>query len=241
MTNQMTRGTQIDRWLLAFCVAGGAVLTWLALVEAPSFAGRSGFTAPLSWKLFFFHVPIAFASFVAFGFAFYNSLTFLLRPRSQTDARAQAAVEVGVLFAALTLATGMVWGKAEWGEPWRWWDTKLVLVLLMFLIYVAYLLLRRELADDEKRARLLAVYAVAAFATVPLAWFAQRIWLSAHPVVFGNETPESGLATPGVLPIFLLGLLVFLAIFAYFYRRRLRLFEWAWRVREVRERLEVGA
>lgn len=205
---------------MTLVAVGGALLTWLALVAAPSFAGRAGFTAPLTWKLFFFHVPVALATFVAFGVAFHHSLQHLIRPRASRDEAAQAAVEVGVLLAGLTLATGMIWGRAEWGVAWRWNDVKLVLVLLMFLLYVAYLILRREIEDPERRARVAAVYAVASFATVPLAWFAQRLWLSYHPTVFGADQADAGVVTPGVLPVFLLGLAVFVGLFLYFYRWR---------------------
>lgn len=213
----------VDRALLACVLAGGLLLVFAALVLAPSFAGHAGFTAPLSWKLFFFHVPIALASFLAFGVAFYHALRYLARPTAAHDHAAAAAVEVGVVLAGLTLATGMIWGQAEWGQAWRWWDLKLVLVLLMFLIYCGYLLLRREVSDADRRARLSAVYAVAGFATIPLAWFAQRIWLSAHPAVFGAEDSETGVVTAGIMPIFLLGLAVFASAFVYLHRRRFQL------------------
>ena len=217
-----------DRLLLAFSAGGGAVLVWLALVEAPSFAGRSGFSAPLAWKLFFFHVPIAFVTFVAFGIAVLHSTLHFLRPHPTRDERAQAAVEVGVLFAALTLATGMIWGRAEWGVAWRWDDAKLVVVLLMFLLYAAYLVLRREIADPDLRGRVAAVYAIGSFLTVPLAWFAQRIWLSYHPVVFGASEGDAGVVTAGILPILLLGIAVFLCVALFLYRwRRSLLHLWA--------------
>lgn len=215
----MTR-TPVDRALLALVLVGGCLLTWLALVEAPAPVGRTGFTAPESWRLFFFHVPVALTSFLAFGLAFYHSILYLIRPDPPRDAAAHAAIEGGLVFAAITLASGMAWGEAEWGTPWRWNDTKLVLVLLMFLIYVAYLVLRREIPDPERRARVGAVYAIAAFASVPLAWFAQRIWLSYHPTVFGAEEVDAGVVTPGVLPLFLLGLVVFATSFLYLYRWR---------------------
>lgn len=235
----MTPGRAIDRFLLGAIFLGSVLLTWLALVEAPSFAGRAGFTAPLTWKLFFFHVPIALVSFIAFAVALAASIQFLRLRRFEWDRSAQAAVEVGVLYTALTLVTGMIWGRAEWGTPWRWNDAKLVLVLVLFLIYVAYLLLRREIPDPERRARISALYAVAGFASVPLAWFAQRIWLSFHPTVFGSEAPDAGIVTPGVMPIFALSVLVFLALFLYLYRWRERLLQVETRIEDLSVAQEV--
>lgn len=196
---------------------------YLALLEAPSFVGRAGFTAPLTWKLFFFHVPIAFASFGAFAVAFYQGLRYLARASPWRDLAAQSAVEAGLTLSGLTLVTGMIWGQAEWGVAWRWSDAKLVVVLLMFLLYAGYVVLRGQIDDPDRRARVSAVYATAGFATVPLAWFAQRIWLSFHPTVFGSQDVDTGVVTPGILPIFLLALAVFAAIASDLYRRRLRL------------------
>ena len=219
----MSAGRRLDRALLLSSLAGGAVLVWLAFVVAPSFEGRVGFTAPLSWKLFFFHVPVALVSFIAFAVALVASLQYLRLRTLEWDRSANAAIEVGVVYTAITLVTGMVWGQAEWGVAWRWNDVKLVIVLVLFLIYVAYLILRREIPDAERRARISALYAVAGFASVPLAWFAQRIWLSYHPTVFGTDTADQGVVTEGVFPIFLLGLGVFVTLFLFLYRWRERL------------------
>lgn len=216
----MTANRGVDRALLLASLFGAALLVWLAVVSAPSFEGRPGFTAPVSWKLFFFHVPVALVSFVAFAVALVASLLYLRQRRPAWDRSAHAAIEVGVVFTAVTLVTGMLWGKAEWGIPWRWSDAKLVVVLVLFLIYVAYLILRREIADPERRARISALYAVAGFAAVPLAWFAQRIWLSYHPTVFGQEGGEGGVTTAGVMPIFVFGMAVFITIFLFLYRWR---------------------
>lgn len=206
-------------WLLpAFVVVGGGALTYLALVVAPSFAGV--FTAPLTSKLFYFHVPVAFASFLAFTVGLVHSLQYLRTRHMRSDRQAHSAIEVGVLMAGLTLATGMIWGEAEWGVPWRWQDGKLVVVLVMFLVYAAYLFLRSQLPEGEARGRIAGLYAVAAFASVPLAWFAHRIWTTFHPTVFGPETPDEGVVTPGVLPIFLFALLVHAALFLMLYRWR---------------------
>ncbi|HEX9816578.1 MAG TPA: cytochrome c biogenesis protein CcsA [Candidatus Thermoplasmatota archaeon] len=230
----------LDRILLVAALGGGAILVWLALVAAPSFEGRIGFTAPISWKLFFFHVPVALVSFIAFAVALVASLQYLRLRRLEWDRSAHAAIEVGVVYTAITLVTGMLWGQAEWGTMWRWNDVKLVLVLILFLIYVAYLVLRREIQDPERRARISALYAVAGFASVPLAWFAQRIWLSYHPTVFGTEAADQGVLTEGVFPIFLLGLAVFVTLFLFLYRWREKLLAAEARLDEVSVAKEVA-
>ncbi len=211
----------IDRFLLTVAAFGGGLLLWLALMEAPSFVGRAGFTAPLSWKLFFFHVPVALVGFIAFAVALVASVQYLRTRGEAWDRHAVAAVESGVLFTGVTLVTGMLWGQAEWGVAWRWDDAKLVVVLVLFLVYAAYLMLRREIPEASVRRRVAAVYAIAGFATVPLAYAAQRVWASFHPTVFG--TAEGGITTPGVMPLFVFALVIFTAIYVLFHRWRVRI------------------
>lgn len=236
----MARSTPgIDRSLLAFSAFGGALLIWLALMEAPSFVGREGFTAPLSWKLFFFHVPVAFVSFLAFAVALVASVQFLRTRQETWDRHAVAAVESGVLLTGITLVTGMLWGHAEWGVAWRWDDAKLVVVLVLFLVYVAYLMLRREIPEPSVRRRVAAVYAIAGFATVPLAYAAQRVWASFHPTVFG--TTDGGITTPGVMPLFVFAVVVFAGIYALFHRWRVRILASEARLLRLEAEREVAA
>lgn len=230
----MSKRQSIDRAVLTLLLPGGATLTYWALAISPDFTGRAGFTAPLSWKLFFFHVPLALVSFLAFTVALAHSVQYLRRPDPSRDRAAHAAVEVGVLFAGATLVTGMIWAKAEWGYPWDWGNVKLTVVLVMFLAYAAYLFLRTQIDSPETRARVSALYATASFASVPLAWFANRIWDSyPHPTVFGTSAPDAGVVTPGVMPAFLWALLVFAATFYYLYRWRLELLTLSARIEQL--------
>lgn len=229
----------IDRLLLAFSAFGGGLLVWLALMEAPSFVGRAGFSAPLSWKLFFFHVPVAFVSFIAFAVALVASVQYLRTREESWDRQAVAAVESGVLLTGITLVTGMIWGQAEWGVAWRWADAKLVVVLVLFLVYVAYLMLRREIREPSTRRRVAAVYAIAGFATVPLAYAAQRVWASFHPTVFG--TTGGGITTPGIMPLFVFAMVVFTGIYVLFHRWRVRILESEARLLRLEAERQVAA
>ncbi len=173
-------------------------------------------TSPTGHKIFYFHVPVAFAAYAAFIVLAVVSFQVLATKEDHWDAMAVASAETGVLFAALVLFTGSMWGHLEWGmRYWNPWDLKLTLTLVMALVYIAYLILRKQLTDPRRRARIAAVYALLGFATVPLSYMAQRVWRSVHPVIFDPTDSTTGLITPGIRETFYVNVLAFVSLMAF--------------------------
>lgn len=181
-------------------------------------------TSPTGHKIFYFHVPVAFAAYAAFIVLAVASFQVLSTKEDHWDAMAVAAAETGVLFAALVLFSGSMWGHLEWGmRYWNPWDLKLTLTLVMFLVYTAYLILRKQLPDPRRRARIAAVYALLGFATVPLSYMAQRVWRSVHPVIFDPTDTTTGLITPGIRETFYVNVLAFVSLLAFLLLVRYRI------------------
>ncbi len=180
-------------------------------------------TSPVGQKIFYFHVPVAWSAYLAFILLAIASYRVLSTEQDHWDAFAVAAAEVGVLLAALTLFTGSLWGHLEWGIPyWNPQDMKLTLTLVMFLVYVAYLILRRQIADPRRRKRTAAVYGLLGFAVVPLSYMAQRVWQSVHPDA-SPLNPEGGIVTPGVRETFYLNVVAFVALLLFLVLTRYRI------------------
>jgi heme exporter protein C len=104
---------------------------------------------------------------------------------------------MGVVFCFLGMATGSLWGRAVWGIWWTW-DARLTATLVLWLIYIAYLVLRNVAVGDGMRT-LAAVVAIFAYCDVPLVYMTTRWWRTQHPapVFFGG--PGAGVA-PNLLP-----------------------------------------
>ena len=147
-------------------------------------------------RIFYFHVAIALVSLVAFGVAFIAGAAYLRRPRPWWDDVVLVSIRLGLVFAVLTVITGSIWAKAAWGRWWIWSDPRLATYTLVVLLYAAYFVLRSS-AEGERQARFSAVYAIIAFVSVPISFYAVRIAQSAvHPVVFtskGAAMPRSDL------------------------------------------------
>lgn len=163
---------------------------YMLLFYLPPIKDESGEVLSGSFKIFFFHMPVAVISYLAFGAVFTASVLYLRDKSLKWDIYARSAAEVGTLFAFLVLVTGSIWAKNAWG--WYWiWDIRLTTSLILFLVYLAYIMLREAVEEAEKRARLSAVFGILAFISVPLSFFSIRLWRSAHPLMFGGNTGGS--------------------------------------------------
>ncbi len=150
---------------------------------------------PANFKIFYFHLPIAISSYLAFAAVFISSVLYLRGKQQKWDITALSAAEVGVIFAFLTLASGSIWAKSAWGDYWVTWDVRLNTSLVLFLIYLAYLMIRQAVEEPEKRARLSAVFGIVGFVGVPLSYMSIRLWNRAtmHPVAELNYSTHSPL------------------------------------------------
>ena len=108
------------------------------------------------------------------------SVTFLVRKNFRADALAASATEVALVFGAVNLATGMIWARIIWGIWWAW-DARLTFMLISWLMYGGYLMLRQAIDEPTQRARLSAVLSILTFPGVVITWKAIEWWRTQHP------------------------------------------------------------
>ena len=134
----------------------------------------------------YFHVTIWFAMMFILMTSVYASIKYLYKSDMHNDILASEAVNVGMLFATIGILTGMVWANFTWGAPWVN-DPKLNGVAISMLFYFAYLVLRSSIDDEQKRARVSAVYNIFAFTMlIVFIWVLPRLTDSLHPGNGGN-------------------------------------------------------
>ena len=184
---------------------------------APVLIGRAPYesTMGLVQKIFYFHVPVWFAMFLGAFVSGTASLVFLFTRRRRADALAAAGAELAVLFGLLGLITGPLWARKAWGVWWQW-DAKLVTALVLWLIFVAYLLLRRYGGPGSDR--LAAGVALFGMANVPFVYWSVHIWRTVHPLTTVVPTLPRPLATP-----FWTSVVAMLTLFAILLALRARL------------------
>ncbi len=134
----------------------------------------------------FYHVPLWFAMLIIFLISAVYSSLYLTTKRLEHDIAAVSFANVGILFGILGTTTGMLWAQYTWGKAWSW-DVKQNATAIALLIYFAYFVLRNSFEEDDKRARIGAVYNIFAFTMlIPLLFVIPRLTDSLHPGNGGN-------------------------------------------------------
>ncbi len=149
-----------------------------------------------------FHVPMWFSMIVMLTVSFIYSIRFLNSSNDNDDLMAVEFANVGIVFGVLGLVTGAVWAKFTWGEAWSN-DPKQNSAAIALLVYLAYLVLRNSLDEEQKRGRISAVYNIFAFPImVVLLFILPRMTDSLHPGNGGNPGFNTKDMAPELRPVF---------------------------------------
>ncbi len=221
---------RIRRLSLIGFVLSGAVLIYMTWFTTPDWTYAEDVTAPLTRKLLFFHPASAWASFAAYFVVFAASVGYLNERDLKFDRPARAAAEVGFGFNTVALITGTLWGIQEWSRTGQsslatvYSEPKVLVVVIMWFTFAAYLTLRRFVDAPERRARLSAVFGVLGFLMVPVAFATSRLLqTSLHPDIGGpGANPDAAVdaATGAAIGW---SLIVFLLLFTHLWLQRYRI------------------
>ena len=173
-------------------------------------------------RVFYFHVPIAIMSFLAFFIVFIGSLMYLIKRTPKWDAIAHASAEVGVVFVTLALITGIIWARPIWNTWWTW-EPRLTTTMILWLIYVAYLMVRSYAPSQSKGAIYAAVVGIIGFIDVPIVYYSVVWWRSIHPSPVVGPFAQSDALDGTMALILLYSFITFLFFFAYMVVERMEL------------------
>lgn len=168
-----------------------------------------GFSAPPDYqqgetvRIMFIHIPAAWMSEFVYACLAVASFLSLVFRHALADAAARAAAPLGAAFTILALATGSLWGRPMWGTWWVW-DARLTSVLVLLLIYGAYMALRAALDDEAKSARAAAILALVGAVNLPIIHYSVIWWNTLHQGASVFRAGGSALAPVYLAPVLLM-------------------------------------
>ncbi|MFA3782366.1 cytochrome c biogenesis protein [Melioribacteraceae bacterium 4301-Me] len=174
-------------------------------------------------KIIFFHVPTAWLSVIAFLMTMIYGIKYLRYKNLDDDAKSVSALQLGMMFTILATVTGSIWAKFNWGTFWNW-DPRETSIFILLLIYGSLIALRSAVENEDKRARLSAVYSIIAFLTVPFFIFIMpRIMVGLHP---GSANDDNAGPVVNFKMNFNMQIVFYISLIAF-----TMLYYWMWKVR----------
>lgn len=202
---------------LVFIIAG---LYW-GLVKAPPDAYQGD-----SQRIMYLHIPSILIAYLSFFLVFVGSCLYLWKREKRDDNLAHAAAEIGVLFTALTIIEGSIWGRPTWGVWWTW-DARLTLTAILLLIFIGYLMLRALVEDESRAASAAAILGIIGFLDIPLIHMSVYWWRTLHQppsILRPDKVPWENIH-PELLTALAINFVAFVLLYFYMLSLRLRLGE----------------
>lgn len=179
---------------------------WMVFFWVPTEA-----TMGIIQRIFYVHVPAAWAGEMAFGIAAFCSGVYLWLGDERLDVAAESAAEGGMAFFTVAIIAGPLWAKVAWGTYWTW-EPRLTFSLLLWMIFLGYFLVRSSILNTERARRMAAVVAIVGAADIPLIHVSVNWLRSLHPepVVLRQDGPQ---LDGQMLTTLMVGLLAFTLVF----------------------------
>ena len=193
------------RVLMGLAVVVAAYGLYLAINAPPEALQRT------YARILHIHAPSAWLAFLAFFVTAFGSIMWRIRRKPFWDRLAASSAELGVLFTAVALATGMIWGKPVWGVYFDWADARMASTAIMFLVYLGYLALRRATADPHVRASRASILGIVAVIQVPLVYFSVNLVRTLHQTQ--TIRPQGSPIHPAMLQALFVNLAAFTLIY----------------------------
>lgn len=184
-------------------------------------------------RIMYLHLPSILIAYLSYFLVFIGSGLYLWKREKRDDILAHAAAELGVLFTALTIIEGSIWGRPTWGVWWTW-DARLTLTAILLLIYSGYLMLRALIEDENRAATAAAVLGIIGFLDIPLIHMSVYWWRTLHqpPSILRPDKLPWENVHPSMLIALTISFVAFLLL--YFYLLSLR-----YRVGEMRQEIHA--
>jgi len=174
-------------------------------------------------RIMYLHIPSILIAYLSFFLVFVGSCLYLWKRGKRDDILAFSAAEIGVLFTALTIVEGSIWGRPTWGVWWTW-DARLTLTAILLLIFVGYLMLRSLIEEESRAASSAAILGIIGFLDIPLVHMSVYWWRTLHQapsILRPDKSPWENIH-PTLLTALAINFVAFVLLYFYLLSLRYR-------------------
>ncbi len=198
-----THFNRLAGWLMPV-FATGAVIAFAAGFYYALFNSPPDYQQGETVRIMYVHVPAAWVGMGLYMAMAAAAAVGLVARHTLADIFCVAAAPVGAVFVALCLATGSLWGKPTWGTWWAW-DGRMTSVLVLFLLYCGYIILRHSFDDDERGAKASAILLLVGIVNIPIIKFSVEWWNTLHQPASLLRMGGSAIAPDMLRPLLIMG------------------------------------
>lgn len=134
-----------------------------------------------SQKIFYIHLPAAWGSMIGLVLVLVGSVAYFMTRKEKWDSFAVAAAEPCLLLATLVMVTGPLWGRPSWNTYWKWDDPRLMSYFALWLLLIAYMMLRAFSEDGDLKRSTSAALGILGAISVPFVYASVRMGNTLHP------------------------------------------------------------
>jgi len=130
-------------------------------------------------RILYIHVPAAITATIVYAMIVVASILSYIWKYPLADISARAIAPLGAVFTGICIVTGALWGRPTWGTYWQW-DGRMTSVAVLFLLYLGYILMWKMMEDNQKTAKIAALYAIIGGINLPIIKFSVVWWNTLH-------------------------------------------------------------
>ncbi|MGK2872691.1 MAG: heme ABC transporter permease [Alphaproteobacteria bacterium] len=130
-------------------------------------------------RIMYVHVPAAWMAMFCYGAMAISSGSGLIWNHPLAYVAAKATAPIGLVFTAIALVTGSIWGKPTWGTWWSW-DARMTSVLILLFMYLGYIALWNAIEEPVRAAKTTAILALVGAVNLPIIKFSVDWWNTLH-------------------------------------------------------------
>jgi heme exporter protein C len=194
------RFLSLARWLMPQLLWGGLVLSAGAIIWGLTAVPPDRLMGE-SVRILFIHVPAAWLGMGGWAGIAISSAALLIWKHPLAGIAARALAMPGMVFTAICLATGSIWGRPTWGTWWEW-DGRLTSMLVLLFLYAGYIALSQATVREGGSQRITAIFGLVGAINIPIINRSVVWWNSLH------QPPSITAGKSAIDPVFLVPLLI---------------------------------